>query len=158
MLPLSIFYFFNPTYFVIVVQSLSCVHLFVIHGLQHARLSCPSLSPRVCSKSCPLSQWCYPTVSSSVTLFSFCLPSFPESGSFSMIQLFASGGQNTGASVSALVLLMNIRVHFLQNWLVSSPWSPRDSQEYSPAPQFESIYSSTFILLYGVTLRSQVNW
>ena len=102
MLPLSIFHFFNPTYFVIVVQSLSCVHLFVIHGLQRARLSCPSLFPRVSSKSCPLSQWCYPTVSSSVTLFSFCLPSFPESGSFLVSWLFTSDGQSIGASASVL--------------------------------------------------------
>ena len=123
------------------------------NGLGYTRLLCPVLIPRVCSKSRPLNQWCYPTISSSVIPFSSCLQSFPASGSFSMIQLFASGGQNTGASASALVLLMNIRVHFLQNWLVSSPWSPRDSQEYSPAPQFESINSSVLSFLYGPTLN-----
>ena len=67
---------------VIVLQSLSCVWLFATHGLQHARLPCPSLSPEVCSDSCPLSWWCYPTISSSTALFSFCLQSFPSSGSF----------------------------------------------------------------------------
>ena len=51
------------------------------HGLQHAKLPCPSLSPEVCSNSCPLSRWCHPTISSSVTLFS-CPQSFPASGSF----------------------------------------------------------------------------
>ena len=63
-------------------------------GLQHARLPCPSPSPRVCSNSCPLSWWCHPTISSSVTLFSSCLQSFPALGSFPMSWLFASGGQS----------------------------------------------------------------
>ena len=62
------------------------------HGLQHARLPCPSLSPGVCSDSWPLSQWCHPSVSSSVTPFSSHLQSFPASGSFLMSQLFTSGG------------------------------------------------------------------
>ena len=61
------------------------------HGVQHARLPCPSLSPGVCSNSRPLSQWCHPTISSSVVLF-FCPQSFPASGSFPVSQLFASGG------------------------------------------------------------------
>ena len=79
------------------------------HGWQHARLPCPSPSPRACSNSCRLSQWCHPTISSSVVPFSFCLRSFPASGSFLMSRLFASGGQSIGASAS--VLLMN-----LQDW------------------------------------------
>ena len=83
------------------------------HGLQHGRLPCPSLFPRVCSNSCPLSQWCHPTISSSVTLFSSCPQSFLASGSFQTNQLFASGGQNIGASASASVLLMNIQGWFL---------------------------------------------
>ena len=62
------------------------------HGLQHARFSCPSLSPEVCSNSCPLSQGCHPTIYSSAIPFS-CLQSFPASGSFPVSQLFASGGQ-----------------------------------------------------------------
>ena len=79
------------------------------HGLQHTRLSCPSLSPSACSNSCLLSQWCYPIISSSITLFSSCPQSFPGSGSFSMSQLLTSGGQSVGASASASVLLMNIQ-------------------------------------------------
>ena len=63
------------------------------HGLQHARICCPSQSPRACSKSCPLSWWYHPTISSSVVPFSSCLQSFPASGSFLMSQVFESGGQ-----------------------------------------------------------------
>ena len=77
------------------------------HGLQHARPPCPSPTPRVYSNSCPLSQWCHPTISSSVVPFSFRLQSFPASGSFPMSQSFASGGQSIGASASASVLPMN---------------------------------------------------
>ena len=80
-------------------------------GRQHARPRCPSLSPAVCPDSCPLSRWCHPTVSSSVIPFS-CLQSFPASGSFSMNQLFTSGGQSIGASASASVLPMNIQYWF----------------------------------------------
>ena len=82
------------------------------HGLQHARLPCLSPTPGACSNSCPSSQWCHPTISSSVIPFSFCLQSFPASGSFPMSQLFASGGQSIGASPSALVLPMNIQDWF----------------------------------------------
>ena len=64
--------------------------------LQHARLPCPSPSPGACSNSCPLHWWCHPTISSSVDPFSFCLRSFPASGSFLMSQFCASGGQSTG--------------------------------------------------------------
>ena len=71
-------------------------------GLQHTRLPWPSLSPGVCSDSCPLSWWCYLTISSFAALFSFCLQSFPASGSFSMSQLFASGCQSIGTSASVL--------------------------------------------------------
>ena len=82
------------------------------HGLQHTRLPCPALSPGVCSTSCPLSQWCHPTISSSVIPFSSCPQSFPASGSYPMSQLFASGGQSIGASASASVLPMNIQGWF----------------------------------------------
>ena len=68
------------------------------HGLQHTRLPCPSLSPKACSNSCPLSQWCHPTISSSVTLFSSCSQYFPASGSFPVSWLFISGGQSCGLS------------------------------------------------------------
>ena len=68
------------------------------HELQHTRPPCPSPTPRVYSNSCPLSQSCHPTISSSVVPFSPCLQSFPASGSIQMSQLFASGGQSTGIS------------------------------------------------------------
>ena len=79
-----------------------------LHGLQHTRLPCPSLSPRACSNSCLSSQWCHPIISYSVAPFSSCLQSFPASRSFPVSQLFASDGPNTGASVSASVLPVNI--------------------------------------------------
>ena len=81
-------------------------------GLQHARLPCSSPSPGVCANSCSLSWGCHPTISSSVVLFSSCLLSFPESGSFPMSRLFPSGGQSIGASALASVLLMNIQGWF----------------------------------------------
>ena len=76
-------------------------------GLQYARPPCPSPTPRVYSNSCPLSQWCHPTISSSVIPFFFHLQSFPASGSFQMSQLFASGAQSIGVSASTSVLPMN---------------------------------------------------
>ena len=79
------------------------------YALQQARLLCPSPSPRACSNSCPLSQWCQRTISFSVIPFSSCLYSFPVSGSFPMSQFFASGSQSIGASASASVLPMNIQ-------------------------------------------------
>ena len=82
------------------------------HGLRHARPPCPSLSSSICSNSGPLSQWCYLTVSSSAAFCSFCLQSFPASGSFPNRWLFTSGGQSIGASVSASVLTMNIQGWF----------------------------------------------
>ena len=82
------------------------------HGLQHARLPCPSLSSRVCSNSCPLSWWCDLTISSSASPFSFCLQSFPASTSFPVSQLFTLGGQSFGASALATVLPMNIQGWF----------------------------------------------
>ena len=82
------------------------------HGLQHARLSGPSPTPRACSNSCPSSWWCHPTISSSVIPFSFCHQSFPASGSFQMSQLFTSGGHSIGVSASASVLPVNIQDWF----------------------------------------------
>ena len=79
------------------------------HGLLHARLLCPPLSPGVCWNSCPLSWWYHSTISSFAATFSCCLQSFPASESFPMCQLFNSAGQSTGASASATVLPMNIQ-------------------------------------------------
>ena len=85
------------------------------HGLQYAGLPCPSPTPRAYSDSCPPSQGCLPTISSSV--IPFCsLQSFPASGSFPMSQFFASDGQSIGVSTSASVLPMNIQVWFPLGW------------------------------------------
>ena len=78
------------------------------HGLQHTRLPCPSLSSGVCSNSRPLGRWCYPTILSSAVPFSFCLQSFPSSGSFPVSWLSASCGQSIGASLQHLP--MNIQI------------------------------------------------
>ena len=80
------------------------------HGLQDTRLPCSSPCRRVCSNSCPLSQWFHPTISSSVVPFSSCPQSFPASGSFPINQFFTSGGQSIG--VSASVLPLNIQGWF----------------------------------------------
>ena len=77
------------------------------HELQHTRPPYPSPTPGVHPKSCPLSQWCHPTISSSVIPFSSCPQSFPASGSFPMSQLFTSGGQSIGVSASVSVLPVN---------------------------------------------------
>ena len=82
------------------------------HGLQHAGPPCPSPSPRACSESCPLSQWCHPTILFSVIPFSSCLQSCPAQGSSPMSQFVPSGSQSIGASASASVLLMNIQDWF----------------------------------------------
>ena len=90
------------------------------HGLQHTSPPCPSPSPRACSNSCPSSRWCHPTISSSVIPFSFCLQSFPVSGSFPMSQFFTLGGQGIGVSASASVFPMNSQDWFplgLTGWI-----------------------------------------
>ena len=86
------------------------------HGLQHARLPCPSPTPGVYSNSCPLSRWCHPTILSSVIAFSSCLESLLASGSFQMSQLFTSCGQSIGVSASTSVLPMNIQDWFPLGW------------------------------------------
>ena len=98
------------------------------HGLQHARPPCPSPSPRVYSDSCPSSQWCHPTISSSVVPFSSHLQSFPASGSFQMSWLFASGGQSIGVSASASALLMNTQDWSSLGW---TGWISLQSKELS---------------------------
>ena len=123
------------------------------HELQNARLPWPLPSPGVYSGLCPLSQWCHPTISLSVALFSSCPLSFPASGAVATSWLFASGGRRIGASASASVLRI-FKTDFLQDWLVWSPCSSGDSQESSPAPQSESINSLGLSLLYGPTLTS----
>ena len=98
--------------------------------------SCPSPTPRACSNSCPLSQWYYPTISSSVIPFSSCLQSFPASGSFQMSQFFESGGQSYRVSASASVLPMNI-----QDWLPSG-WTGWSSLQFM---ELSRVFSDTTI-------------
>ena len=121
--------------------------------MSHARLLCVSLSPRVCLYSCPLSWWCYVTISSSATPFSFCLQSFPTSGSFPMSQLSASCGQSNGALASATELPMNIQGWFPLGLMWFDLFA-RDIQDASPAPQFKSINFSALSLLYGPMFTS----
>ena len=85
------------------------------HELQHARPPCPSPTPGVYPNSCPLSQWCHPTISSSVVPFSSCIQPFPASWSFQMNQFFTSGGKSIGVSASISVLRMN-----------TQDWSPSE--------------------------------
>ena len=118
------------------------------HGLQHTRFPRPSLSPGVCSNSCSLSWWCHPTISSSV------IPSPPalnlyQHQSFPVSWLSASCGQSIGALAS--VLPMSIQDWFSLGLLVWSLCSPGDSEESSPAPQFESISSLVLSFLYDPT-------
>ena len=87
-----------------------------LHGLQHTRVPCPSPTPRACSNSSLSTQWCHPTISSSVISFFSCLQSFPASGSFPMSQFFASSSQSIGASTSTSVLPMNIQEWFPLGW------------------------------------------
>ena len=107
------------------------------HRLQHARLHRPPLSARVCSNSYPLSWWCYLTITSSAAPFSFCLQTFPASGSFPMSwSSFTSGGQNIGASALASVFPMNI-----QGWFPLALAGLTSLQ----SKRFSRIFSSTTI-------------
>ena len=122
------------------------------HGLQHSRLPCPSLSPRVCSDSCPLNQWCHPPISFFVAPFSSCPQFCPASGSFPVSWLFTSYGQNIGASAS--VLPVNIQGWF--SWRLTdliSLLSKALSRVFSNTKS-ESINSSALSLLYGWAVTS----
>ena len=106
------------------------------HGLQHTRLLSPSPTPRACSNSCPSSQWCLPTISSSVVPFVSCLQSFPASGSFQMSQFLPSGGWIIGVIASASVLPMNIQ-----------DWSPLGWTGWISLPSkgFSRVFSNTTV-------------
>ena len=116
------------------------------HGLWHTRLPCASPTPGVYSNSCPLSQWCHPSISSSVVPFSSHLQSFPASGSFQMSQLSASGGQSIGVSASASVLPMNTQDQSPLGW---TGWISSQSRGCS------RVFSNTTVqFLYNPTLTS----
>ena len=146
----------TPMWSVIIIQ-ISCFVMFDTLqplGLQHARLPCPSPTPGACSNSCPSSQWCHPTISSSVIPFSSCPQSFPASGCFQMSQLSASGGQSIGVSASTSVLPMNIQDWFLSEWTGWTSLQSKWLSESSPTPQFKSISSSALSVLYSPALTS----
>ena len=124
------------------------------HGLQHARLSWPSPTPKACSNSCPSSWWCHPTISSSVLPFFACLQSSPASRYFPVSQFFASGGQSIGVSASASVLPMNI-----QDWfpLGLTGWISLQSKGLSTVFSNTTVQKHQFLalsLLYSPTLTS----
>ena len=110
-----------------------------LHGLQHIRLPCPLPTPRAYSNSCPLSQLCHPTISSSVIPFSSHVQSFPVLGYFQMSQFFTSGGQSIGVSVPASVLPMNIQDWFPLGW---TGWISLQSKWLSSLLQHHSSKSS----------------
>ena len=121
------------------------------HEPQHPRPPCPSPTPRVHPNPCPLSQWCHPTISSSVIPFSSCPQSFPASGSFLMSQLFASCGQSIGVSASTSVPQMNTQDWSPLGW---TGWISLQSKELS------RVFSSTTIQkhqFFGAQLSSQSN-
>ena len=121
------------------------------HELHHNRLPWPSRTPGACSNSCPSSQWCHPTISSSVVPFSSCLQSFSASGSFPESQFFSSGDQSIGASASASVLSMNYSglISFKIDWF--HLLAVQGTFRSPPTPQFESISSLAFSFFYGLT-------
>ena len=123
------------------------------HGLKQPRLPCPSSGPGDCSDSCPLSQWCHPTIPSPVIPSASCLQSFPASGSFLMSQFFTSSGQSVEALASILPVTIEDQHPFQLTGLFSLQ-SKGLSQESSPTPQFKSISSSVLNFLYGPTLTS----
>ena len=121
------------------------------HGLQQARLPCPSPTPRACSDSCPSSQWCHPTISSSVIPFSSCPQSLPASQSFPMRQLFTWGGQSTGVSALASFLPKKPQDWSPSEW---TGWISLQSKELS------SVFSNTTVLkhqFFGTQPSSQSN-
>ena len=119
------------------------------HGLQHARLPCPSPTPGAYSNSCPSHQWCHPTISSSVIPFSSCRQSLPASGCFPMSQLFAWGGQRIGVSASASVLPMNTQDWSPLGW---TGWISLQSKGLSRVFSNTTVQKHQF---FGTQLSSQ---
>ena len=136
------------------IQSLSHVWLFVTSWTAARQASLSITTAEACSNSCSSSQWCQPTILSSVVPFSSCLPSFSTSGSFPMSQFFPSGSQSIGASASASVIPMNIQDWFPLGLTDLIPCYPRDSQASSPTLQSKSINSLVLSFLYSPTLTS----
>ena len=121
------------------------------HEPQHTRPPCPSPTPGVYPNSCPLSWWCHPTISSSVSPFSSCPQSFPASGAFQMSQLFASGGQSIGVSASTSVLPMNTQDRFPLGW---TGWISLQSKRLSKVFSNTTVQKHQF---FSAQLSSQSN-
>ena len=134
------------------VQLLNRVWLFVTPCLQHARLPCPSPTPWACLNSCPSSQWCHPTISSSVICFFSCLQSFPASESFPVSQFFTSDSQSIRVSASTSVLPMNIQDWFPLGW---TAWISVQSKGLSSVLQHQS--SKASILLSSAFFIVQIS-
>ena len=118
------------------------------HGLQHTRPPCPSPTPGACSNSCPSSWWCHPNISSSVIPFNLS----QHQGLFKWVSSLHQVVKGLEFQLQHQSFQSMFRTDFLYDWLVGSPCSPRDSQEFSPTPQFKSISSSALSFLYGPTL------
>ena len=122
------------------------------HGLQHARLPCPSPTPAAYSNSCPSCWWCHPIILSSIVPFSSCLQSFPASWSFPMSWFFASGSQSIGVSALTSVLLLNIQDWFPLGW---TGWISLQSKG------LWSVFCNTTVQkhqFFGAQLSSQSNF
>ena len=126
------------------------------HWLQHARLPCPLPTPRACSNPCPLSQWCHPTISSSVVFLPLSShpQSFPASGSFQINQPFPSGGQSIGVSDSTSVLPMNTQDWSPLEWTGCISMQSKGLSRVFSNTKFRSINSSVLSFLYIPTLTS----
>ena len=148
-------YTFNVDPYQIVVLLLSCVQLFATPWIAALQASLSLTISHSLPKFMSI-ELMMPSnyLICSVAPFFFCFQSFPASGSFPLSQLFTSCGQSIGVSASASVFPMNIQGWFPLGMMVWSPCYPRDSQESSPAPQFESINSSVFSPLYDPTVIS----
>ena len=133
------------------VQSLSLVDSLRPHELKHTRPPCWSPTPRVYSNPCPLSQWCHPSISSSVIPFSSCLQSFPASGSFQISQFFTSGSQSIGVSASASVLPMDTQDWSPLRW---TGWISLQSKGLSRVFSNTTVQNHQF---FGAQLSSQSN-
>ena len=129
------------------------------HGLQHTRPLCPSPSPKVCPSWCPLHQWCHPPISSSDALLSFCLQSFPASGTFPMSQLFTSDDQNTGVSASASILQRSTFFSIQLSWPNVTTWKTIDLTTWTFVCRVMSLLFNTLLRFVIAFLpRSNIFW
>ena len=137
------------------IVKLNCVQLFMTLWTIARKTSCPSSTPRACSNSCSSSQWCHPTISSSVIPFSFCLQSFTASGSFLVCQFFAIRLPKYWSFTFSISPSNEYsgQISFRMDWLDLLAVL-RDSQESSPTPQFKSINSLALSHLYSSTLTA----